>query len=226
MIVPRAFFDREPPELLRRVVLRELVGACARAFHEPPPSGRSLLVGADELLVLFRGFSADCIGRQLQAEAAGGRGASSCGLGTEPGLPAARAHGPERAHGSAGGPSPARERLFLEAHALGSRVRRIVRPGTDDVAAVLAYGYRCIGIDIEGPLPGDLLVRRCFFADAYTPQACSFMASFDGGFMAGLAGDGAGGSNPLTFSERITGGAPCCRARYSVTKTDTCGKDE
>lgn len=71
--------------------------------------------------------------------------------------------------------------------------------------------YRGIGIDMEIDCStGGIAVRRCLFSGFYTPAVCAFISALDAGFLCGLTGGGT-----LAFSERITDGAPCCRAHVS-----------
>ena len=57
-------------------------------------------------------------------------------------------------------------------------------------------------------MPGETVtIRRCFFAAHYPPEVCRFMSAMDEGIVAGLCG------GRLVFSQRLTEGADCCRAR-------------
>lgn len=110
-----------------------------------------------------------------------------------------------------------RGRLFREAHRLGSLVRFVAFAGNDARAfAILRLLYRCIGIEIEqlddesGAWSG-IKMRSCSFSQAYDAQVCTFMGAFDSGFCHGLT-KGRG----LSFCERLTQGAPCCRANLVV----------
>ena len=64
-----------------------------------------------------------------------------------------------------------------------------------------------LGIEVEGGTSGEITVGRCFFADYYNEDVCRVIEALDQGIVAGLF-DGAS----LAFSERLTGGRPCCRA--------------
>ena len=109
-----------------------------------------------------------------------------------------------------GGARKAR-RLFDGAHRLGQAVRALPpfrHVGTMELVAAL---YRNIGIAARGELPGELVMGPCYFSAFYSPATCAFMRSFDAGVMSGIAGDGS-----LDFESRITQGAPCCRALFTL----------
>jgi hypothetical protein len=102
----------------------------------------------------------------------------------------------------------AKERLRRGALGLGARVRRGL--GLRQAAETLAAWrllYRQIGIDVTGSPGGEVTVTRCFFADYYPESVCEVIAALDDGLAAGLFGGAR-----LEFSERLTGGGPCCRA--------------
>lgn len=110
----------------------------------------------------------------------------------------------------------ARKRVELEARAFafGEKVRRVLRPGEDELAELVSRLYSAIGIEVTGAVPGTLVFHRCSFAQRYTPALCAFMGAFDSGFVGGLAGGGS-----LRFEARISEGAPCCRARLEKGAT-------
>ncbi len=101
------------------------------------------------------------------------------------------------------------ERLFQNTRALGERLRRALRLRSPaDVLAASRILYAALGIDFEGGVSGEVTIRRCYFSRFYIPDICRIMSSADAGVAAGLS---AGGR--LTFSQRITEGSECCRAR-------------
>ena len=102
-----------------------------------------------------------------------------------------------------------RARLGEESQKLGRFLRRLLDVKPHEAFDVLAYVYRGIGIHITGSLPGSLVFNECSCAVRYSEEDCWFMAAFDEGFMRGLLGDGT-----LTFEQRITQGAPCCKACF------------
>jgi hypothetical protein len=102
-------------------------------------------------------------------------------------------------------------RLRREAFALGRRLRDILGVEGPEALAVARTLYRAIGIDFRGTPAGEVTVRRCFFRDFYTPDVCRLISALDEGVLAGLAGGGR-----LVFSQRLTEGYDCCRARFTA----------
>jgi hypothetical protein len=106
----------------------------------------------------------------------------------------------------------ARQRLCDESAELGAKVRRglrLRRPA--DAMEALAALYAHIGIEMNASDAGDIVVRRCLFAEYFTEPVCTVVAALDEGMAAGLSGGGR-----LEFVERITGGGPCCRAHFEI----------
>lgn len=109
----------------------------------------------------------------------------------------------------AGGTAPARQR---ELHERSLRLGRDIRSALPvrsraDAAAVLRFLYRTLAIDNTVDARGAVTIGRCFLAAHYTPEVCRFMSAMDEGIVAGLCG------GRLIFSQRLTEGAACCRAR-------------
>jgi len=103
------------------------------------------------------------------------------------------------------------ERLYREAYRTGERVRRLTGfTERKELQRLVFYLYRNIRILMDGQLPGEVTVSRCFFSRIYTPEECALMSNVDSGMIAGILGGG-----KLTFSERITEGCGGCRARLS-----------
>jgi hypothetical protein len=106
-------------------------------------------------------------------------------------------------------------RLFEAALELGSgyRLRLGVRGFADAMAAArLVYGG--LGIDFRGGRDGNVEVRRCAFAAVYTPRVCALISALDRGLIAGLTGGG-----EIEFRQRLTEGAPACRACVTGGRT-------
>jgi hypothetical protein len=103
-------------------------------------------------------------------------------------------------------------RLYQNAYRLGRmpgwllRVRRV-----EDVMVLGRFLYSILDIDFHGNSSGEITIGRCYFNSFYSPQVCQLMSAMDHGLLAGLAG-GAG----LAFTQRITEGRPCCRARLTL----------
>ena len=102
-------------------------------------------------------------------------------------------------------------RMWESAYAMGASLRRGlgVRSRSEEVRAA-RLAYRMIGIDLRADEHGSVVVRRCAFAERYSPAVCRVMSSLDAGLVAGLTRGGR-----LAFSERITEGMPRCLARIT-----------
>lgn len=103
-----------------------------------------------------------------------------------------------------------RQKLYANAFELANKVKRrlgIRKP--EEALFALTTLYENIGISVEGSLLGELCFHRCYFSEIYTPETCTLMSAFDSGVCGGLMGDG-----HLVFSDRITQGQSCCKARY------------
>ena len=107
------------------------------------------------------------------------------------------------------------QHLFNASLGLGSeyRLRFGIRSGSDAMAAARLI-YSALGIDLKGDSHGNVTVRRCAFASAYTPRICRLMSSMDKGLLAGLTHGG-----ELQFLQRLTDGAPACLARVTGGNT-------
>ncbi len=113
----------------------------------------------------------------------------------------------------------ATERLRAAAYELGAGIRRELRiRGAVETMRAAWLLYRTLGIDFDGrpdgatgatAATGRIVIRRCYFADWYTPRVCALMGALDEGLLAGLAGDGR-----LEFQARITEGRLRCRATF------------
>ena len=102
-----------------------------------------------------------------------------------------------------------RTRLFQNACPLGRKARRWL--GVDTMGEVMALGqilYRAIGVEMQGDLRGDVTVTRCYFSQFYSGPVCDLISALDDGLFSGLSGGGR-----LRFTERLTDGGDCCRAR-------------
>jgi hypothetical protein len=103
-------------------------------------------------------------------------------------------------------------RLYQIAYALGTKLRKWV--SIDTMEEVMHLGqilYRAIGIEIEGNSQGDLIVKRCNFSQFYSGPVCDLISAMDDGIFSGLSGGGR-----LVFSERLTEGRECCRAKLNL----------
>lgn len=101
-------------------------------------------------------------------------------------------------------------RLHRNAHRLGQRLReRFGITRQTEVMALASILYHIIDIDFEGSPQGDIVIRRCYFSQFYSPRVCGLISALDEGLLVGLAGGGT-----LTFTERITQGCDACKARF------------
>jgi hypothetical protein len=104
----------------------------------------------------------------------------------------------------------ARDRLYENAHLLGSRLRKVFRLRDHrDVIEMTRLLYKMLGIDFAGRPEGQFIIRSCFFSRFYSGQVCRLISSLDEGAAAGISGGGR-----LEFSGRITEGRDCCRGRF------------
>jgi hypothetical protein len=102
--------------------------------------------------------------------------------------------------------------LYQNAYPLGGKLRKWF--AVDTMEEVMELGqilYRAIGVEIQGEPQGDLTVKRCYFSQHYSGPVCDLISALDDGVFSGLSGGGR-----LVFSERITEGKECCRAKLLV----------
>lgn len=108
-------------------------------------------------------------------------------------------------------------RLYENAYRLGRLPGRLLRvQGVGDTMMLGRSLYDILDIDFHGSDSGsgsgEITISRCYFSSFYSPEACQIMSAMDRGLLAGLAGGG-----ELIFTQRITEGYPCCRARFTLT---------
>ena len=102
-----------------------------------------------------------------------------------------------------------KERLYQNAYTLGKRLRKWF--SIETIEEVMQLGkilYNVIGVEIYGNAQGEVTVKRCFFSQHYSSPVCSLISSLDDGLFSGLSG-----GRRLAFSERLTEGRECCRAK-------------
>jgi len=101
-----------------------------------------------------------------------------------------------------------RDRLRAGSTKLGDSLRRTLGlRDVDEAFAALKLLYRQIEIELGGGPVGEVTVGRCFFSAYYSEPACRVIEALDQGLVTGLF-NGAS----FEFSERLTAGAPRCRA--------------
>jgi len=114
----------------------------------------------------------------------------------------------ERALGTAVTSAAASVRLYDGARAMGEAIRRQLGiRRLDDALRALRLLYAAIGIELHCHAGHELRVTSCAFSGVYTPEVCEFVSSLDAGLVDGLTG-----GLTMSFVERITEGAPACRA--------------
>lgn len=107
------------------------------------------------------------------------------------------------------GEAGVKARLFSNACRIGGDIRKEL--GIHSLAeAMQAFEviYRALNIELHGDLQGQICIPNCFFSAFYSAGVCRIISSLDEGLVAGLFG-----GFKLEFSQRITAGASCCRAR-------------
>jgi hypothetical protein len=104
--------------------------------------------------------------------------------------------------------------LYQNAYPLGWKLHKWF--GVDTMPEVMELGqilYRAIGVEIQGDSQGNVTVKRCYFSQFYSGPVCDLISALDDGVFSGLSGGGR-----LTFSERLTEGRQCCRAKLELGK--------
>jgi hypothetical protein len=99
--------------------------------------------------------------------------------------------------------------LYRNAYALGGKLCKWF--AVDTIEEVMELGqilYRAIGVEMVGDAQGDVTVQRCYFSQFYSGPVCDLISALDDGVLAGLSGGGR-----LVFSQRLTEGGECCRAK-------------
>jgi hypothetical protein len=105
-----------------------------------------------------------------------------------------------------------KKRLYLNALQMGEKLRNDFRIKTQtEVIRASEILYKILRINFTGNSSGEVIIKKCFFSQFYTPQICRIISELDKGLAAGLS---AGGR--LVFNERITEGQNCCRATFYI----------
>ncbi|KUG02785.1 hypothetical protein ASZ90_019861 [hydrocarbon metagenome] len=108
-----------------------------------------------------------------------------------------------------------KHKLYQEAYQLGRELRQefgITTP--KEVMLMSRTIYNILGIDFSSNPENEVIIKRCFFSQYYSPEVCQVISSLDEGLAAGLSDGG-----NLCFYQRITEGHNCCRANF-VWKED------
>jgi len=110
-----------------------------------------------------------------------------------------------------------REAMFKVGEELGSETCQKLRVGRSlkDLIRAAKILYRVLGIDFEVKLQNPdnaiLIVNRCALAANYSEITCQVLSATDEGTIRGL-----NQNTNMTFTERITGGQPKCKARITL----------
>jgi len=105
--------------------------------------------------------------------------------------------------------SEVERRLFRNASDLGAKLRGRFRVRSrDDIIRLSRILYKILGISFEGRPDGQVIIRDCAFSRFYTGRVCRLISALDAGAAAGISGGG-----KLEFTQRMTEGHDCCRAR-------------
>lgn len=105
--------------------------------------------------------------------------------------------------------SAVERRLFQYASDLGATLRGRFRVcSRDEVIRVSRVLYKVLGISFEGRANGQVIIRECYFSRFYTGRVCRLVSALDAGAAAGISGGAR-----FEFSQRMTEGHDCCRAR-------------
>jgi hypothetical protein len=109
-------------------------------------------------------------------------------------------------------------RLYQNAYALGERLRKwfglASQPAGDLMRDVMQLGqvlYRAIGVEMVGDAHGSVTVYSCYFSQFYSAAVCDLISALDAGIFSGLTG-----GSRLAFSERLTQGSGCCKAKLML----------
>jgi len=104
--------------------------------------------------------------------------------------------------------------LYQNAYRLGEKLRKwFVVDTMEEVMELGQILYRAIGVEIQGDAKGNVTVNRCYFSQYYSGVVCDLISALDDGIFSGLSGGGR-----LAFTERLTEGRECCRAKLALGK--------
>ena len=99
-------------------------------------------------------------------------------------------------------------RLYQNASIMARNIKKSLHINVPaDVMQAGEVIYRILNIDFKGSIDGSIIIRRCFFSSYYSGDVCRVISSLDEGLMEELSG------GSFRFSQRITEGEECCRAR-------------
>jgi len=115
----------------------------------------------------------------------------------------------ERLWAESGDEKDVERRLFENARVLGAALRRKFRAcSRNEVIRLSRVLYKILGIDFDGREDYGVIIRQCAFSRHYSSRVCRLISALDAGAASGLTDGGT-----LEFTQRITEGHDCCRAR-------------
>jgi len=102
-----------------------------------------------------------------------------------------------------------KKHLYINARSLGLSLRREMKlKSQEEVLKACRVIYRALNIDFRGDLRGQIVIPRCYFSLFYSPEICRVISGLDEGLIAGISG-----GFKLEFSQKITEGNDCCKAK-------------
>lgn len=105
-------------------------------------------------------------------------------------------------------------KLYESSYRIGHELRKkIGLHSADDVLGALSIIYKVLGINFRSNLNGDVTISRCFFSSYYNSETCRLISNLDRGLVAGISGGW-----QFDFTDRITAGNDCCRARLIIKR--------
>jgi hypothetical protein len=109
-----------------------------------------------------------------------------------------------------------KNRLYRNACPLGARLHKWFRVNTmEEVMELGGVLYRAIGVELQGDAQGNVTVKRCYFSQFYSGAVCDLISALDDGVFSGLSRGGR-----LVFSDGLTEGGECCRAKLQFAEGD------
>jgi hypothetical protein len=114
-----------------------------------------------------------------------------------------------------------RSRLRKRAVETGLRLKHELKiKNYDDVLVASRIFYRILGIEFFGDTSGNITIGKCFFSNYFSVENCGLISVLDEGVAEGLGG------GELTFTQRITDGKECCKARIRFANQAERGLEE
>jgi hypothetical protein len=101
-----------------------------------------------------------------------------------------------------------KDRLNRYAFEAGAKLRKtLFIKGTKDIMDASRLFYSVLGIEFTGSDSNEIVIRRCYFSEYFSPEVCYIISSLDEGVAEGISS-----GNKLCFIHRITEGKDSCKA--------------